>query len=230
MLVQFDSDGRAIAELRKLKKVSKDSPLTFSCSLSTSYRYFVLNKPYDMLSQFIGGQGRMLGELGIDFPEGTHPIGRLDNHSEGLLILTTNKKITKLLFQSAEPHRRTYLVRVYREVSVETIEKLRTGVAIRIKGNMDYVTTPCEVQLVEEPEDLFPGGYEYHPGLPHSWLRITLTEGKYHQIRKMTRAVGHPCQRLIRISIEDLTLGDLPAGHIREIGETDFFKKLNIPR
>jgi len=192
------------------------------------HRYFVLNKPYDMLSQFIGGQGRMLGELGIDFPEGTHPIGRLDNHSEGLLILTTNKKVTKLLFQGEVPHRRTYLVRVYREVSSETVEKLRTGVAIRVKGNVEYRTAPCEVELVGEPENLFPGGYEYREGLPHAWLRIMLTEGKFRQIRKMTRAVGHPCQRLIRMSIEDLTLDDLQPGHIREIGEEEFFKKLRI--
>ncbi len=182
-----------------------------------------------MLSQFIGGQGRMLGELNIDFPEGTHPIGRLDNHSEGLLILTTNKKITKLLFQSEEPHRRTYLVRVYREVSDETIENLRTGVTIRIKGNVDYVTTPCEVERTGEPENLFPGGYEYREGLPHSWLRITLTEGKFRQIRKMTRAVGHPCQRLIRVSIEGLLLGDLPPATVREVGEEEFFEKLRIP-
>jgi len=192
------------------------------------HRYFLLNKPYDMLSQFIGGQGRMLGELGYAFPEGTHPIGRLDNHSEGLLILTTNKKVTKLLFQSEVPHTRTYLVRVYREVSAETLEKLRTGVTIRIKGNVDYETTPCEVELVKEPENLFPGGYEYRAGLPHSWLRITLTEGKYHQIRKMTRAVGHPCQRLIRVAIENLRLGDLLAGQMREVEEVAFFEKLKI--
>ncbi len=187
-----------------------------------------MNKPYDMLSQFIGGQGRMLGELNYDFPEGTHPIGRLDNHSEGLLILTTNKKVTKLLFQSKVPHTRTYLVRVYREVSEETLDKLRTGVTIRIKGNVDYLTTPCEVELIQEPQDLFPGGYAYRAGIPHSWLRITLTEGKYHQIRKMTRAVGHPCQRLIRVGIESLELGDLKAGEVREVGEVVFFEKLRI--
>ncbi|WP_373511296.1 pseudouridine synthase [Persicitalea sp.] len=193
------------------------------------HRYFILNKPYDMLSQFIGGQGRMLGELDYEFSEGTHPIGRLDNHSEGLLILTTNKKVTKLLFQGEVPHTRTYLVRVYREVSNATLEKLRTGVTIRIKGNVDYVTTPCEVDLVEEPENLFPGGYEYRAGIPHSWLRITLTEGKYHQIRKMTRAAGHPCQRLIRVAIEDLALGNLLPGQVQEIGEDAFFQKLRIP-
>lgn len=191
-------------------------------------RYFLLNKPYNMLSQFIGGEGRMLGELGIDFPEGIHAVGRLDNHSEGLLILTTNKKITKLLFQGEVPHSRTYLVRVYREVSEETLEKLRTGVTIHIKGNVDYTTTPCEVTRVPEPENLFPGGYEYRPGLLHTWLRIALTEGKYHQIRKMTRIVGHPCQRLIRVAIEDIDLGDLLAGEVRELEEEEFFRKLGL--
>ena len=192
------------------------------------HHYFLLNKPYAMLSQFIGGEGRMLGELNYPFPEGTHPIGRLDNHSEGLLILTTNKKVTKLLFQSKVPHTRTYLVRVYRDVSEQTLEKLRTGVTIRIKGNVDYVTTPCEVERVNEPENLFPGGYQYRADIPHTWLRLTLTEGKYHQVRKMTRAVGHPCQRLIRVAIEGLALGSLPPGEVREVEEREFFEKLRI--
>ncbi len=192
------------------------------------HHYFLLNKPYDMLSQFIGGEGRMLGELDHAFPEGIHAVGRLDNHSEGLLILTTDKKITKLLFQGEVPHSRTYLVKVYREVSDETLEKLMTGITIRIKGNVDYTTTPCEVTKVPEPEDLFPGGYEYRAGLPHTWLRITLTEGKYHQIRKMTRVVGHPCQRLIRVAIEDLMLGDLLPGELREVEEEVFYKKLRL--
>ncbi len=94
---------------------------------------------------------------------------------------------------------------------------------------MDYLTTPCEVELIDEPKDLFPGGYEYREGIPHSWLRVTLTEGKYHQIRKMTRAVGHPCQRLIRTSIEGLELGDLPPGEVREVAEATFFEQLCIP-
>ncbi len=192
------------------------------------HHYYLLNKPYAMLSQFIGGEGRMLGEIDYDFPEGTHAIGRLDNHSEGLLILTTDKRITKLLFQGEVPHSRTYLVRVYRQVSDATLEKLRTGVSIHIKGNIDYTTTPCQVERIEEPENLFPGGYEYREGIPHTWLRISLTEGKYHQIRKMTRAVGHPCQRLIRVAIEDLTLDDLLAGEVREVEEEEFFQRLGL--
>jgi 23S rRNA pseudouridine2457 synthase len=78
-----------------------------------------------MVSQFISShEVRLLGDLGFNFPEGTHAIGRLDQHSEGLLLLTTNKKITKLLFQGDKPHLRTYLVQVKNKVSKETVELL----------------------------------------------------------------------------------------------------------
>ncbi|MFT4032295.1 MAG: pseudouridine synthase [Siphonobacter sp.] len=194
------------------------------------HRYFILNKPYDMLSQFKGGEPgmRMLGDLQIDFPEGIHPVGRLDNHSEGLLILTTNKRVTSLLFQGEQPHQRTYLVQVYKEISDETIKHLRTGVTIRTRGNVDYITEPCEVQRVERPTDLAPGASELVSRIPSSWLLITLTEGKFRQVRKMLSAVRHRCHRLIRISIEELTLGSLKPGHVREIEEEDFFRLLKI--
>ena len=202
---------------------------TGSENSTIAHRYFLLNKPYGMLSQFKGHPGAsMLCDLGIDFPEGTHPIGRLDGISEGLLILTTNKKVTRLLYLGDTVHPRTYLVRVYREVSPETVEKLRTGVTIRIRGNVDYLTTPCEVDLVHEPGYLFPAGYAIKENLPHSWLRMTLTEGKFRQIRKMLNAVRHPVQRLIRTSIEGLKLGDLPPGQVQEVEEEEFFAKLNI--
>lgn len=196
----------------------------------TAQRYFVLNKPYNMLSQFIGPYDmRMLGDLDFDFPPGTHPIGRLDNISEGLLILTTNKKVTRYLFQGEKTHRRSYLIQVYKVVSQETLEQLRNGVAIRIRGTDElYVTAPCEVSIVEKPANLFQSGYEFDESVPSTWLIITMTEGKFRQIRKMVTAVKHRCQRLIRISIEDLTLEDLQPGEIREIEEKDFFEKLKI--
>lgn len=196
----------------------------------SAQRYFVLNKPYNMLSQFIGPYAmRMLGDLDFDFPLGTHPIGRLDNISEGLLILTTNKKVTRYLFQGEKPHRRSYLIQVYKVVSQETLEQLRNGVPIRIRGTDElYITAPCEVNIVEKPANLFQSGYEFDESVPHTWLIITMTEGKFRQIRKMITAVKHRCQRLIRISIEDLALDGLQPGEIREIEEKDFFEKLKI--
>lgn len=184
-----------------------------------------------MLSQFIGeGQEAipMLGELNYDFPEGIHAIGRLDRDSEGLLLLTTNQRVTKLLFQGEQPHKRTYLVKVKYAVTPEKLKQLQTGVTIRIKGGGYYVTTPCDVEIVEKPAGLFNRPIEPMEYGPVTWLLITLTEGKYHQIRKMVSNVGHRCLRLIRISIEDLVLGDLFPGGVHEVDEETFFMKLKI--
>jgi 23S rRNA pseudouridine2457 synthase len=196
---------------------------------TTEHRYFALNKPYKMVSQFVSSHKvGLLGDVDFNFPEGTHAIGRLDNHSEGLLLLTTNKKVTKLLFESDTPHKRTYLVKVKNIVSTESLHLLQTGTTIRVKGGGDYITTPCDVQIVEPPIDLFKGGANQREGLPTTWLSITLTEGKYHQVRKMVASVHHQCQRLIRMNIEDIHLENLQAGEVREIEEDDFFSNLKI--
>jgi 23S rRNA pseudouridine2457 synthase len=198
--------------------------------MSTGQRYFILNKPYDMLSQFIGPHPvRKLGDLDFDFPPGTHPIGRLDAISEGLLILTTDKTITKALFQSKKPHQRKYLVQVYKVMSPETLQQLRTGVTISSRGSEEtYTTAPCEVTLTEKPLHLFHSGHEFNDRIPHTWFLISMTEGKFRQIRKMVKAVGHRCQRLIRLAIEDLELEDLQPGEVREMEEKEFFEKLKI--
>ena len=182
-----------------------------------------------MVSQFVSShEVRLLGDLDFDFPEGTHAIGRLDNHSEGLLILTTNKRVTNLLFMGEVPHKRTYWVNVGHHVSEQTLQLLRSGIGIKIKGGLEYVTTPCEVKIISRPAVLTKHKNETYENIPNTWLEISLTEGKYHQIRKMVRTAGHRCKRLVRVSIEDLELGDLPPGQVREIEETEFFRLLKI--
>lgn len=181
-----------------------------------------------MLSQFIGSDMVGLSDIAYSFPEGIHAVGRLDNQSEGLLILTTNKRVTKLLFQGNQPHKRTYLVKVKYVVSQERLTELRNGIEIRVKGGGNYTTAPCEADIVDIPADLFANPYESKDYTPYTWLRISLTEGKFHQIRKMVNAINHRCKRLIRISIENLELTDLQPGEVREIGEKEFFQLLNI--
>lgn len=182
-----------------------------------------------MVSQFISPDNvNLLGDLDFDFPEGTHAIGRLDNNSEGLLILTTDKRVTKLLFQSDVPHKRTYLVQVEKIVGPEALHKLRTGIPIRITGETYHTTVACEVDIIDRPSNLPPREHEYRLDLPQTWLKMTLTEGKFHQIRKMVSSVYHDCKRLIRISIEDLELGDMKPGEVKEIDEKEFFKLLHI--
>ena len=193
------------------------------------HRYFIINKPYNMVSQFISpDKVGLLKDIPFNFPEGIHAIGRLDNYSEGLLILTTNKKVTKLLFESKTPHKRTYLVQVRDIVTPEKLLQLQNGVSIRIKGGDYYTTPPCQVSIVEKSIDLYKRENEFKEGLPNTWLLITLTEGKFHQVRKMVDAVRHRCKRLIRISIEDLALNNLQPGEVKEMEESDFFKQLKI--
>src|SRR5829696_945962 len=180
-----------------------------------------------MESQFIiPYPGPLLGDLAFSFPEGTHAIGRLDKNSEGLLLLTTNKKITALLFQSKTAHKRTYLVQVKHIVSQESVDRLRNGVVIKIKGNELYTTPPCEVEVAEAPA--FPSPILFSIHQKSTWLRITITEGKFRQVRKMVAAIRHRCLRLVRISIEDMELGSLHAGEIKEVNEESFFRLLKL--
>lgn len=182
-----------------------------------------------MVSQFLSSEKvNLLGDLQFDFPDGTYAVGRLDNHSEGLLILTTNKKVQRLLFLSKQPHRRKYLVLVKNVISRESLKLLREGVSIKIKGGLHYTTLPCEVEEVSKPENLPEGMFAYKKDIPHSWLTISLTEGKYHQVRKMLTSVKHPVRRLVRVSIDDLEIGDLVPGEVREIKEEEIFRKLKI--
>jgi len=194
------------------------------------HRYFILNKPINMVSQFVSThQVKLLGSINFDFPEGTHAIGRLDKNSEGLLLLTTNSKVTKLLFHGNQPHNRKYLVQVINKVTPETIAALSNGITISAKQGEKYITNPCEVSLVDKPayiQEL--SSTPLHKNVKNSWLTITLTEGKFHQVRKMVAAVNHKCLRLIRISIEDIEVEKLKPGEVQEVSHEYFFEKLKL--
>ena len=191
------------------------------------YRYFILHKPYGMESQFISPHaGPLLGDLNFSFPAGTHAIGRLDKYSEGLLLLTTNKKITALLFEGPVPHKRTYLVQVKHKVSEESLAKLQSGVSIRITGDLHYTSPPCEVHIVGPSQ--FPSPRAIPAYVENTWLSITITEGKFRQVRKMVGAIRHRCMRLIRTSIEDMELGDLQPGEVKEVDQSFFFSQLKL--
>ena len=192
-------------------------------------RYFLLNKPMNMVSQFVSTHKvQLLSDIDFNFPDGTHAIGRLDQMSEGLLLLTTNKKVTKLLFQGIRPHVRTYLVQVKNKVSQDTLKKLRSGVKISASNATTYTTAPCNVNLIEPPVNLWDNGIVLHENQQSDWLRIELTEGKFHQVRKMVATVHHRCIRLVRWSIEDLTVESIQPGQVQELSEAYFFKALNL--
>lgn len=184
------------------------------------HRHFVLYKPDGYLSQFVSQQSKrknkkMLGDL-YDFPEGTMAIGRLDEPSEGLLLLTTDGKMSELV--RSRNVEKEYYAQVDGIVSELAIDRLRNGVQISTETGI-YTTLPCSVRLLPEAPSL-PSRTkrirdERHG--PTSWISITLTEGKYRQVRKMTATVGFPTLRLVRVRIGYILLGEMKPGEVMEI-------------
>ncbi len=181
-----------------------------------------------MLSQFIRiPKKRVLLDLDFEFPLGTNAIGRLDENSEGLLILTNDKQLTQLLLKPENLHKRVYWVQVGGKVTEEEIKTLESGVKIRLNPH-DYITKPCKARIIEAPENLALRGHPVKPELPTTWIELILTEGKFHQIRKMTVVVGHQTMRLLRIAIEDVLLGTMKPGEVKELQREEIYEKLKI--
>jgi 23S rRNA pseudouridine2457 synthase len=188
-------------------------------------RYFVLNKPPNMVSQFISSHNvPLLGGLPFSFPEGTHAIGRLDKDSEGLLLLTTDKAVTRLIFSGKKPHKRVYLVMLQNEMSEATFKHLLEGVKIKIKNGKEYLARPEKLFRVRMPVSLYPWATDPREIYPHTWLLITLTEGKYRQVRKMALAVRHRCLRLIRLRLENISIEGIAPGEVKELDQESFYR------
>lgn len=183
-----------------------------------------------MISQFTSPhkRKRCLSELGFDFPKDVYPLGRLDDNSEGLLVLTNDKSLNHKLLNPSFEHKRIYLVQLQGLITSEAIKELETGITIALDTG-PYLTKPCKVKQVKSPENLPPRAHPISERLPTSWAELTLTEGKFHQVRKMTAGAGFPCLRLIRIAIEDLRLENMQPSDVRELKKDAIYKKLNIP-
>ena len=173
------------------------------------HQYFVVNKPYGMVSNFTE-TGSNLSELAFTFPKDVYPVGRLDKDSEGLLLLTNDKYLNHRMTEPKFGHKRTYHVQVEGDIQAAHIQKLESGVSIKLPNKKIYQTQPCQVHIlvnVSYPERIPP--VRQRLTIPTSWIEITLREGKNRQIRKMTAQIGFPTLRLIRVAIEDLELKDL---------------------
>lgn len=184
----------------------------------TKHRHFIIHKPFGYLSQFVirdNKKRKLLGEL-YDFPEKTMAIGRLDKTSEGLLFLTTDGKMSESV--RSKKVEKEYYVQVDGLIHDEAISKLKSGVEIGFNGEK-YITQPCEAfRLLDAPN--FPARAkkirdDRHG--PTSWVSVTLREGKFKQVRKMTAAVGFPTLRLFRVRIGNIYLNDMKAGEVLEV-------------
>ncbi|GGF22549.1 pseudouridine synthase [Echinicola rosea] len=190
-------------------------------------RYFVIYKPFGILSQF-SGDANTLKELG-DFPKDVYPVGRLDKDSEGLLLITNDKSLNHYLLNPQFGHQRTYLAQVEGIPDEVALRTLEAGVSIKVDGKM-YKTKPAKAKLKKNapllPERDPP--IRYRKTVPDSWVELVLIEGKNRQVRKMTAAVNHPTLRLVRWSMEELDISGFEVGEIRELDQAGIYRLLAV--
>jgi len=189
--------------------------------------YYIINKPYLVLSQFSAVEGKETLTDYFGVQRDVYPVGRLDFDSEGLLILTNDKKLNHRLLNPTFEHEREYWVQVDGAITENALEELNRGVDISIDGKL-YHTKPCKASLFETS----PIVHERNPPIrfrkeiPAPWIKLILKEGKNRQVRRMTAAVGFPTLRLIRHRIEALSITNLASGKILPLSENDIYKKL----
>ena len=189
------------------------------------HQHFSIYKPYGYLSQFVNNgpkqnSKKLLGELG-DFPEGIMAIGRLDEKSEGLLLLTTDGKVSNHICR--DKIEKEYYVQLDGAITDDSIKQLRQGVEIGFQGKK-YITQPCKAALINEIPNFPIRSKKIRDDRhgPTSWISIVLKEGKFRQVRKMTSAVGFPTLRLIRVRIGDILLGEMEIGQIESVNDVNF--------
>ncbi|MDX2194873.1 MAG: pseudouridine synthase [Cytophagales bacterium] len=193
------------------------------------HSYYIIYKPYGMLSQFsIESDAPTLAQL-HDFPKDVYPVGRLDADTEGLLILTNDTKLNYRLLSPTYAHKRTYYVQTEGVFSTEAIQNLQKGTTISVKGKVHH-TQPCHISIIAAEPALPPRNppIRYRANIPTTWVQIILTEGKNHQVRKMTASQGFPTLRLVRVAIENVLLNTMQPGDVRQIAKDELYNKLNI--
>jgi 23S rRNA pseudouridine2457 synthase len=188
-----------------------------------TYYHYKIYKPVGYLSQFVNNQNKrknklLLGEL-YNFHPDTMAIGRLDQDSEGLLLLTTNGKLSyKILNSGVE---KEYYAQLDGQIDNTSLQNLQKGINISINGK-SYLTKPCKVKTIQTP--ILPKAQrpiKSSGNNPTSWISVTLTEGKFRQVRKMTAAVGFPTLRLVRVRIGNETISELDVAEVLPKKEFD---------
>ncbi|MCC9135491.1 pseudouridine synthase [Pontibacter silvestris] len=176
-------------------------------------KYIILNKPYEVLTQFTDEAGRATLKKYVNVP-GIYPVGRLDYDSEGLVLLTDDKALQHRLSDPKFKVEKTYWVQVDNVPTEDALEELRRGVYIK-----NIKTSPARVRVLEEDPQIWERSkpIRFRKNIPTSWVEIKISQGMNRQIRRMTAAVGYPTLRLIRPNIGPLSVGNLQPGEYREL-------------
>jgi 23S rRNA pseudouridine2457 synthase len=185
-------------------------------------QYFLLYKPFQVLSQFTSTDGKVCLKDIIEVEKDVYPVGRLDYDSEGLLLLTNDTTINHQLLHPSFEHARTYWVQVDGAITQEAANTLAKGVTINIDGQQ-YKTKPATVKLLPDtlvvPDRNPP--IRFRKSIPATWASIQLTEGKNRQVRKMFAAVGFPVLRLIRAQMGTFTIDKMQPGDLLSLSEQE---------
>lgn len=187
----------------------------------SDHSHFKLYKPYGYISQMLSNDERQARKKKFlrslyDFPKGIMAIGRLDEKSEGLLLLTTDGKLSDTVNRSGIE--KEYYAQVDGAITQIAIDTLSKGVQIGFNGKK-YLTKPCVVSKL----DTIPSLPERSKKLrddrhgPTTWIRVVIKEGKFRQVRKMTSAVGYPTLRLVRVRVGNITLDGLQPSEVQKL-------------
>lgn len=180
-------------------------------------RTILFHKPYGVLPCFTDPEGRPTLADYVQI-SGVYAAGRLDQDSEGLMLLTSDGRLAHRVTDPQHKLPKVYLAQVERIPSEDALGKLQRGVLLSGKR-----TRPARVRLLQEvpllPERSVP--IRFRKNVPTGWLEITLHEGMNRQVRRMTAAVGHPTLRLVRIAIGPLQLGELLPGEWRDLSPAE---------
>lgn len=199
-------NGRTVTELGSKADAERDHIRISGKLLKRSGErvYLLLHKPPGVVSTVSDPEGRptvvsLLQKLGIK--ERVYPVGRLDFHSSGLMLMTNDGELANHMMARATAVPRTYQVKLEGAPAPADLKKLESGIALDGRG-----TAPAVIrQLGEKTERDKP------------WYEITLVEGRYHQVRRMFERIGQPVVKLKRVRIAFLSAAGLSQGRVRHL-------------
>ncbi|MCX7829789.1 MAG: rRNA pseudouridine synthase [Acidobacteria bacterium] len=169
--------------------------------LPKRYSYFLFYKPKEVVSTMEDPEGRACIKKFIPKDtKGLFPVGRLDYHSEGLLLLTNDGELSARLLHPRYKVVKTYELKVKGSPSQESLNKLRRGIFLEGKK-----TLPVEIKKIFRRET------------SHTWLEVKMKEGRKNQLREMFFRIEHPVIKLKRTAIGPIKIGKMKSGEIREL-------------